>query len=230
MRKESRPPPSALRTIPIGPGDVDCGRRAFYKDFLAKTARTFQSCESGNIGNDARGKNSISKTSETPMEAYLHRGALYRGTERLPCICPANVTIKVISVGTVLRFGPNKLKTNKCLFSDGVGQFHFLGSVHGHWDSPLDLSSQRELKPLIWALRRLFRPPKNPRDALPSGVHSNGRRSSESKDRRDGKHQRNDLITLATEKPKKPFTREDFETALKRASRKITTRKKSQTT
>jgi len=103
----------------------------------------------------------------------------------------------------------------------GVGRFHFFGSMIGHWHVPVGFSNTREeavnmgIAPMVPAhkILEVLRQPDliNVMNTLHTKTHEKAQRE-------EGIATFDDSFDKSQ---KQPFTKKDFETALKKASRKI---------
>lgn len=160
------------------------------------------------IGNIAMMSNDPLPTKDFgPMEAYLVESRSIGGLSGSPVFVRHTV------------FNRSKDQHGDMLTMFGVGSFHFLGLMHGHWDLPLDFVNTEKAEAVNLGVSIV----------VPAYKILEVLNQSELMDMRktmDEELCKQSLPVTDDELGKtKPFTQDDFEAALKKASRKLSDEK-----
>lgn len=141
------------------------------------------------------------------MEAYLAEGRSIGGLSGSPVFARSTINL------------PMNVDEEQIMFS-GLGQWHLIGLMHGHWELPLDFKSTEQAEAVNMGVS-IITPAKKILEVLYHPELVQMRKEYDEK-RMEAKYAKADsTLGEAEEKPTKPFTKEDFETALKKAARKI---------
>jgi hypothetical protein len=142
------------------------------------------------------------------MDAYLAEGRSIGGLSGSP-----------VFVRNSVQLPPTKSAKGDTLRFMGYGPLHFLGLMHGHWDLPPSFNKTEQAEAVNMGISIIV-PAKKILEVLyhPELVQM--------RKKFDAKRRVENLPTPDSELSKKPtFTKQDFETALKKASRKTGTKK-----
>jgi hypothetical protein len=183
----------------IGLGDeivaIGLFTRFFGSTHLVPLVRT------GNVAMMPRDKLPIKGFGD--MEAYLAEGRSIGGLSGSPVFVRNTVNMQIP--------GPEKAGQ-----ISGLGRFHLLGLMHGHWEVPNSFSSIEQAEAVNMGVSIIV-PAKKILEVLyhPELVALR-------KEHVENQKRGNQPTTDTVFSPKsKPFTQKDFETALKKASRKV---------
>jgi hypothetical protein len=136
------------------------------------------------------------------IEAYLAEGRSIGGLSGSPVFVRNTVNMQTVTDKGV----PAVLS--------GLGPFHFLGLMHGHWDLPLTFSSTEQAEAVNMGVSIII-PAKKVLEVLYHPELVQMRKEL------DEKARAKNYPVADSAQQAKPFTKEDFEAALKKASRKI---------
>ena len=133
------------------------------------------------------------------MEAYLAEGRSIGGLSGSPVF--VRNTVKIDAKPTV---------------ASGLGEFHFLGLLHGHWDLPEKYSVVEQAEAVNMGVAIVV-PAKKILEVL---YHPDliAMREAAKAQEREKKNSNDSLPTM--DSAAKPFTKSDFEDALRKATRK----------
>jgi hypothetical protein len=141
-----------------------------------------------------------------PMQAYLIEGRSIGGLSGSP----------VFARNTVYNISPDKRGEKITMY--GAGNFHLLGLVHGHWELPLDYDFKAtEQAEAVNMGISIVVPAKKILEVINHPELIEMRKHFDA----EGKKQNLPVADSELDKPR-VFTRDDFEAALKKASRKKT--------
>jgi hypothetical protein len=202
-----------IKELHIGAGD-----EVFIAGLFTKITKTAQNVPIIRIGNLAMmpGERIPFKDGNL-FDAYLIESRSIGGLSGAPVF--VRQTIKMIGHTASGRFFDSdnqQLPPNDLIALDAVGGIYFLGSVIGHWDAPTGLNvSEPEtvnmgISPIVPAqkIREIITQPE---------LIEMAKKVSDEMAVKENKHAVYDI----EQDEKEPFTREDFENALKKASRKL---------
>lgn len=139
-----------------------------------------------------------------PMEAYLAEGRSIGGLSGSPVFVRSTFNI------------PGKTQRGEIAQVAGLGPFHFLGLMHGHWDLPTSFSEAQQTEAVNMGVSIIV-PAHKILEVLyhPELVTM----------RKEHLARENQSNLPTADIVKKPFAKGDFETALRKATRKLRTKR-----
>jgi hypothetical protein len=208
----------AIQTAHLGAGD-----EVFIAGLFTKTTETTKNIPIVRIGNLAMlpGEKIPFKDGKL-IDAYLVESRSIGGLSGSPVFIRQTVKMEGDANMAFSDSAGRRLPDNQIVEMSGLGRIYFLGSMIGHWDEPTGFSfPQHEavnmgISPMVPAhkIKEILMQPelldmvKKVNEEMAAKRHSNA------------------VEDFATEKAA-PFTKDDFEDALKKASRKITPKSKT---
>ena len=137
------------------------------------------------------------------MDAYLAESRSIGGLSGSPVFVRATIHM------------PTETTEGEPAVISGLGSTHFLGLMHGHWELPLDISTAEQAEAVNMGISIII-PAKKILEVLYHPELVKMRKEAIEK-----KKAKNYPVADSAARPT-PFTKVDFEAALKKASRKIT--------
>jgi hypothetical protein len=210
----------------IGELDIGPGDEVFIAGLFTKITTTAQNVPIVRIGNLAMmpGERIPFKDGKL-IDAYLIESRSLGGLSGSPVFVRETIKMQPSSSSGRLFSGKRQLPSTEKVMLDAVGRIYFLGSVIGHWDAPtgLDVPEQElvnmGISPIVPAqkIKEILTQPelldmvKKVKEGIAAKNHVGA-----VEDFAAGGHKETTIEKTKT------FTKEDFETALKKASRKKT--------
>ena len=196
VQEETFADDSVIAKYGIGLGDETITIGLFTR-FVGST-HLIPIVRTGNIAMMPRDKVPVKQFGE--MEAYLAEGRSIGGLSGSPVFCRSTVNM------------PMQTEDGKRAHLSGLGPLHFLGLMHGHWDLPLSFSSAEQAEAVNMGVSIVV-PAKKIRETLyhPELVAMREEHAREVK---------NSTLLTADTAFTAPITKEEFEAALKKVSRK----------
>jgi hypothetical protein len=205
-----------IKDLHIGAGD-----EVFIPGLFTKVMTTAQNVPIVRVGNLAMVPGERIPFKDGKMfDAYLIESRSIGGLSGSPVFVRQTIKMKGHTAGGMFYdAGNDPLPTNETVFVDAVGRIYFLGSVIGHWDQPTGLSVVEQeavnmgVAPIVPAqkIQEIITQPE---------LIAMAKEVSKEIAEKESKG-----ATYDFDDSKKPFTREDFEAALTKVSRKITPQK-----
>jgi len=141
-----------------------------------------------------------------PMEAYLAEGRSIGGLSGSPVFVRETVYRQALDA---------KGKPYPCLT---LGKIHFFGLMHGHWDVPVGFNNTEQVEAVNMGISIVV-PAKKILEVL---YHPELVEMRKQEDEKIAAEKAPTTDAVLGKKTEKDFTQSDFETALKKASRKVT--------
>jgi hypothetical protein len=141
------------------------------------------------------------------MEAYLAEGRSIGGLSGSPVFVRNTVNM------------PTKTASGAPAHISGLGSLHFLGLMQGHWETPTSFSDIEEMEAVNMGVSIIV-PAKKILEVLYHPELVAMRKKHYEENQKDSSYPTTDSAFKQPIASEKPFTKVDFETALKKASRK----------
>jgi hypothetical protein len=186
----------------IGPGDEIAVIGLFTR--FSGEAKHFPIVRSGNIAMMPTERIPINGFGD--MEAYLAEGRSIGGLSGSPVFARSTINL------------PLNMGGDRIMFS-GLGQWHFIGIMHGHWELPLDFKSTEKAEAVNMGVS-IITPAKKILEVLNHPELVQMRKEYDEKRIADNSPRADSALGKKAEQDTQPFTKEDFETALKKVTRR----------
>jgi hypothetical protein len=205
-----------IRELDIGPGD-----EVFIPGLFTKITKTAQNVPIVRIGNLAMMPGERIPFKNGMVDAYLLESRSIGGLSGSPVFVRETVRIKGLPPNVALNSRQHIPPKDMQVVMSGLGRIYFLGSVIDHWQEATGLNFPQEeavnmgISPIVPAqkIKEIITQP---------GVIEMARKVTEELESKN-----NDAVYDfdSNKEKQEPLTREDFENALKKVSRKISDQK-----
>lgn len=209
---------SRITELNIGPGD-----EIFIAGLFKKITKTAQNVPIVRMGNLAMMPGERVPFGRGMIDAYLVESRSIGGLSGSPVFVRETIQISGLPPGVMVNSRHHVPPRDLQVVMSGIGRFYFLGSMIGHWEEATGLNVPQQeavnmgISPVVPAqkIKEIITQP---------GVLDMVNKLTEELESKK-KDTVFDIDSDSGSEKKQPFTREDFEDALKRVSRKISDQK-----